>query len=537
MVIELIFYPLCTFSISYPWKSDNTSKDLSRALQSFLRDLITYFSMFGVYPSIRDINILSGIRGLKITIGYVNYLDEARKVMILRLLGRGSESRSKRGDEWGFDRFVHLIRECALSLISPIACDIITVGDSRYMEYTHPMKIKQTHEELKKVIKAIDKSKYEELCRNFPHLKIDVSRILLEDQEIRKILAFSIMALLSGAHRNGIAIRQVASQWILWKIAEIVKDIALASKRGITSTGMDVGILGTNELLKILYALIADTYLWLSHIGIIRVKFYGVETHYSVAAVPLATLYQFLKSKIERDGKSNWCEFSSMLKSFLSKSPSFMNEMFSSLCCYLKMSANKCSGGCMGNDFSMYADIIGEIAGKTKVFLQEFFKEFFNNKDFSISSDTLLGRFSFLTEKIKRVFSGEKKKFNVLITTATEQYGPAQAYLLLELLNSSTKRGSSRLIVLYTQLSYWNRLLVEDALRCRYSTEIKECTFEYYPISPSNPYLTLEIVKKIFSSLKEQCVLMILQGQLNIVLPAIAACKDMPVDRYLVLVL
>jgi len=388
--------------------------DSSKDLISVLLELGSFYAVKPENPKINHIDILGG---------YIQDINIYKKALILNIEG----SNSKRSHGWNRSRIIKTLKYLSeVSTLSPLSASIYLTVGKRIREAWRPQYIKLIHENLKKSIFTCNIDLFDHYVKKLEKIGLCVKNL------DNRTSALSIVAWSTGAHRHGMALRQIAAQ-------ELAGKIFLQGEN-------------SSDALVFLTALIVDTYAWLPYIIKEREVVLTTELQYAVAATPLRELVDLMKCL---------------------NLPQVIQELRNKIYNSLKEKLKNIPPSRSIVNFSNYLNHLMQII------LQDI-REYYNK---NIRTEALIGRLYILSKEIANKIKREKPK-RILITL-TEQTAP----ILIEIIHHEVK-NIEKLTIIYTPQTLYNRLLFDEKLKNIINN------IQYIPVPSTEPLLTKEILKE-----------------------------------------
>ncbi|RLE92929.1 MAG: hypothetical protein DRN04_08845 [Thermoprotei archaeon] len=376
---EKIFIPL--FYIS---AKKNPAKKL-------IELLIEFGSFFAIKPSsikIDHIDILGG---------YILDFDIYKKALIFNI--KKEKDKKGKSEGWGKLRIMKTLKYLSeINTLSPFSARIYFTIEKPIQEAWSPSYIKFIHENLKKSTFSCDIELFTYYAK-----KLEKLGLYVENPD-GYMSALSIVAWGTGAHRHGMALKQIAAQ-------ELLESIILNQEKA-------------SHALVFLSALIVDTYAWLPYILGRKEVALTSELQYAIAATPLRELEEATRN------------LSQVV-------PSLRNKVY----IRLRKELNHIHIPQNINEFCKYLKQLEQA-------IRESIKDHYS-KD--IKREVLIGRLNILSQEIAKKM--KKEKIKKILITLTEQTAP----ILMEIIQLEATDIEETTII-YTPQTLYNRLLFAEKL-------------------------------------------------------------------------
>jgi len=364
------------------------------------------------------------------------------------------------------ERFIDMLRYFRFNRLSVMSESVIVRKFPSIMtEVWSPSALASAHISLKKLLPVVRNV----VCRR--KFSFNVKR------SAEKFHALLLASLLSGGHRRGISLRQLAAQNLITLLA--------------ISNSSDEAIV--NNVAKGLAALAADVYVWLPRLYFIKRGVFGSEIHYSLATSDLDSLVEYL-SKQE----------------FIERYTEFLEITYEEI-------KNAISSSLKDNPLKLASEIankIGDCLRKTVCF-----------EAFSGKRETLLGYYRMVKgrlEEIKGTCSNRDVANGKLVTVLTEQTS------LLFIVTLVRELKTKDIILLYTPQVLYERLLLEDFVNYWNNNVSRESqvTVDYIPVPALDPGATYDFINAILSKMNKDTIKCIIaRGPMSLALPLTLVAK------------
>ncbi len=467
---------LVTLSISIGEKINAT-----KFIEDLTEKLILYSSGF-------TYSLPLEAKQLEIGFGYSVHGDNV--VKDIYLWANIKDDKGKKG-HGGIDVYIKGLKYLSeINLHSHLATNIIRCI-SVIPEAYKPSFITVAHHSLKKLYDVIlYDSVYKELTRYTysNRLSIELDNILATISHectarlfTSHIIPLTLIALSSGVHRYGLALRQIAFQTIVYYLCNLIKSkISSTTKEYIIS-----------YLLTLLSNIVADTYIWLPYTWSRKVGAYGSEYVYAIAASPLAQL----------------------IDSLYSLKPGETLDLMLELIPYIKH-----------RFIDMISRYLSTLTISYKLFIQELIeviRESINKYiNVSLGGESLIGRARLLLNRVSEYVNSNSIMIElnrcIVLITATEQFNP----LIVDIVLKSIPRRDHvepELWIIYTPQTFYQLLLYKQ-IGCM--KKLMDISNEKYIIIPATEgWLIKHMAKDIAYKLNNKLAFALLQGSLMTTLP------------------
>ena len=302
------------------------------------------------------------------------------------------------------ERFINALRYFRFNELSVISeVNFIRKLHSEIKEAWLPSWLASAHKSLKKAYPILKSN----VCQEHIRISVPIGT--------EKFFALLLVSLLTGGHRRGISLRQIAAQNLvaLLTIDDSFNKILVES------------------IAKGLATLVTDTYVWLPRLYVIKRGVFGSEIHYSLAALELDSLinefYEIYNKRYFMDKyvellENSYCELRRVLTNRLSNDPI-------------------------------------ELARTVSNTIRKSVHKVFCSKDLLGGREVLFGYYEKLEDGLRKISEELKEpsyRRNTLLTVLTEQTS------LLYVATLVNKLGFRNIIFLYTPQVLYERLLLED---------------------------------------------------------------------------
>ncbi len=447
-------YPLISVKTLNPGNKDYVNV--------FLENIILYGSMFTYRfkPSIKEVE-------LALTYHVID--NEVIEKELYIYMGHGGKYSSIY-----FDALNYLINSSYHSLLAVKMYKVV----SPMIEALEPFR-SYAHYSLKKMLPVIDNRLYRDKIIGDDRRRVDLGLPEIRSNDfteffVERVVPLIIISLASGVHRLGQALRQIASQSLVYAFYMIEK----YSRSGHISKDLRKKYI--DIISKLFSAIVFDTYIWFPLAWLKKIGAYGVEHIYAVASQPVVQMLDILDPS----------RFSLYLCLYDRIRSAIYKELISS--------SNK--------------DIFGLVNRLSEIIMREI-SSYFNLKN--LNRETLLGSLI----RYKNVKSDVPKN---IVLTATEQFNPLHLLVAVErFTDSKDLSGFNKIIILYTPQTLYNVLLFKELLLGGDEDKIK-----YILIPSTEPYIVESISDRLLNNLKPEDTLLILQGGLVYVMPIYMKARE-----------
>lgn len=468
----------------------SSNKGQGNLIKDFLMNFMLYASGFtyAFSPDISELNM---------GIGYGDYGGFIDKELYISMKGE-NQVIYIRGLQYLADISYHGLLTCRIyRCISPL------------IESYRPSYLTVAHESLKKNLPLLlDKAVCGKLRRSLEknQLIIDIDKLANIDDKyfsiiIRDLLPLALTSILSGVHRQGLSIRQIASHTILYIIHNLYNDNNVGKTRSV------------EEFIKLVSALLSnlviDVYVWIPYTWIWKIGAYGSEYVYAVASKPLTQISDKLYGcsvekvlNIIRNAHSINKFFIKAILNFYYKDNTTLKHLIEYLMSLIK-------------DVIIKA-IFRDHELKDKIYSEVLFGAL--NRFYSLQNYKML--------KTIRESISSTDKVN-LILTATEQFSIIQLEILYEVLDLHSK--ITNLYILYTPETLFNLLVFKKLIDNKnIKNKYKPKEIEYIAIPSTEPYISEKIMEHLIKEFIDDLsdTITILQGSMTTILPIYNVLRD-----------
>jgi len=351
---------------------------------------------------------------------------------------------------------------------APFSAEIYMTQKQKSDENKEFMKI--IHESAKKWRTIYPYSRYNHLQNIVEENFIikDIGRRREDD----KTAALALVALGSGFHRHGLALRQVAAQEVFARLYEGAAE----------------------EFSVLLAALYADVYVWFPYESSL---YRGVAEKELLHSVLVGEIFNIGENLL--GGFKDSLDVACLYKGFYER----LTEEFSRIF----------SGG--------RSKSVSQALEEVFVAVKRTLNSFSYKKELKIKSDILLGRFKIVLDKLSKIHGGKEGGIDcdVAVIPLTEQTG----YTLIKYLSANNTSSvipvkCKKIYVIYTPQTLYNRLWIEDVLSGSNDEKKKDNKnkVDYIYVPGLESRIAFEIINGIEINDGEEHLLFVAQGPLPV---------------------